>query len=184
MNQSDPLELVNPGSLAPPGPVGRMVRLGLGVMCLMGLWNVTSNPGALITAPIEVAKNPYFVFLIVMGFWIINYVVNIGFSRSWGRRPAYVSLAGFLILGVVGFVMYGSFSSPLLGTPLFLWLGYFYGHLGISFVLAAALATPGCEMRAIPELIGLITGRAAAEHHCPASFISKLDEWEQRRKAV
>ncbi|MCZ6642465.1 MAG: hypothetical protein O7G86_03735 [Gammaproteobacteria bacterium] len=184
MNQSDPLELVKPGSLAPPGPVGRLVRLGLGVMCLMGLWNVTVNLGTLITEPIAVVTDPYFIFLIVLGFWIFNYVVNIGFSKSWGRRPAYVSLAGFLILGVVGFVMYGSYSSPLLGAPLFLWLSYFYGHLGLSFVLAAALATPGCEMRAIPELVGLVTGRAAEEHQCPASFLTRLDEWEQKRMAA
>ncbi len=181
MKQSDPLELVKPGSLTPPALIGRLVRLGLGVMCLLGLWNVTVNLEAFIAAPIKVVMNPYFAFLIAMCFWIINYVVNIGFSKSWGRRPAYVSLAGFIILALGGFFIYGEFNSPVFGVPLFAWLAYFYGHLGTSFVLASALATPGCEMRAIPELFGMLTGRAAAEHHCPASFISRLDEWEHRR---
>ncbi|MCZ6616939.1 MAG: hypothetical protein O7E57_02310 [Gammaproteobacteria bacterium] len=181
MKQSDPLELVEPGSLARPGPVGRLVRLGLGVMCLLGLWNVTGNIKAVIAAPVVVMMNPYFAALILLCFWLINYVVNIGFSKNWGRRPAYLSLAGFLILALLGFVINGEFDSLILGVPLFAWLAYFYGHLGISFVLAGALATPGCEMRGIPELVGLITGRAAAEHHCPTSFITRLDEWEQRR---
>lgn len=75
----------------------------------------------------------------------------------------------------------GDFNSPVLGVPLFVWLAYFYGHLGISFVLATALATPGCEMRAIPQLVGRITGHAAPEHHCPVSFITKIDAWERRR---
>ncbi len=184
MKQSDPLELVEPGSLAPPGVIGRLVRLGLGVMCLLGLWNVIVNLEAFITVPFTVVMLPYFAFLIAMCFWIINYVFNIGFSKSWGRRPAYVSLAGFIILALGGFFLHGEFNSPVFGVPLFAWLAYFYGHLGASFVLASALATPGCEMRAIPELVGMLTGRAAAEHHCPASFISRLDEWEHRRAAA
>ena len=38
-------------------------------------------------------------------------------------------------------------------------------------------------MRSIPELFGKVRGRPAAEHHCPAAFITKLDEWEQNRHA-
>ncbi len=181
MNQSDPLELVELGSLARPGLVGRLVRLALGVACLWGLWSITVNLGAIIAAPITVATHPAFAMLIAMCFAIINYVVNIGFSKSWGRWPAYGSLAGFLALGLLALVIDGEFNSPILGVPLFAWLAYFYGHLGISFVLASAIATPGCEMRAIPELVGRISGHAAAEHHCPASFITKIDAWERRR---
>ena len=179
MRQSDPLELVESGSLARPGLVGRSVRLAFGLACLWGLWNLGINLWAIIAAPVTVATHPSFAMLIVMCFAIINYVVNIGFSRSWGRWPAYGSLAGFLALGLLALAIDGEFNSPVLGVPLFAWLAYFYGHLGMSFVLAAALATPGCEMRAIPDLIGRISGHAAAEHHCPASFITKLDAWEQ-----
>ena len=181
MKQSDPLELVESGSLARPGLVGRLLRLALGVACLWGLWNLTLNPGAIIAAPITVATHPTFAVMIAMCFAIINYVVNIGFSKSWGRWPAYGSLAAFLTLGLLAWTIDGELNSPVVGVPLFAWLAYFYGHLGISFVLAAVLATPGCEMRAIPELVGRITGHAAAEHHCPASFIAKIDAWERRR---
>ena len=60
---------------------------------------------------------------------------------------------------------------------------YVFGHLGLSFLLSAVIATPGCEMRAIPHLWTLLTGRATREHHCPG-FLDSLDAWELKRKAV
>ncbi len=57
---------------------------------------------------------------------------------------------------------------------------YVYGHLGISFILAAFLATPGCEMRALPHLLGMIAGGEAREHCCPG-FIEHIDRWERQR---
>ena len=87
-------------------------------------------------------------------------------------------------MGVVAFVIHGELNSPILGVPLFAWLTYFYGHLGLSFVVASVLATPGCEMRAIPELVGHMTGHGSAEHHCPSSLITKIDEWERQRIAA
>lgn len=184
MKQSGPLELVEPGSLARTGPVGRLMRLALGAACLWALWELVANVGAVIAAPIAAAVHPSVALLIAMAFWVISYLVNIGFSKSWGRRPAYASLAGFLAMGVVAFVIHGELNSPILGVPLFAWLTYFYGHLGLSFVVASVLATPGCEMRAIPELVGRMTGHGSAEHHCPSPLITKIDEWERQRIAA
>ena len=79
------------------------------------------------------------------------------------------------------FVTSGSLDSPILGLPLNFWLAYFYGHLGLSFVLASLIATPGCEMRSIPEIIGQARGATSEEHHCPAGFITQIDEWEHSR---
>ena len=73
----------------------------------------------------------------------------------------------------------------LLDYPLWVsvtvWQVYVFGHLGLSFLLAASLATPGCEMRAIPQLIGLAKKEQVAEHYCPA-FIDSVDKWERARK--
>ena len=71
------------------------------------------------------------------------------------------------------------FGMPLWGVVT-TWMIVIYGHLGISFVLATLLATPGCEMRAIPQLLGMASGKQAAEHYCPA-FIDKIDHWEHQR---
>ena len=178
MNQSDPLELVESGSLVRPGIIGRSVRLLLGVLCLYALRDLIIYRTELIETP--VSSLPNFVLMIGLCICIINYVVNIGFSKNWGRMPVYISLGVFGLLAAASFVIEGNADSRILGTPIFVWLFYFYGHLGISFVIASLLATPGCEMRAIPDLIGRTTGQGAQEHHCPAAFITKIDEWEQR----
>ena len=179
MKQSDPLEFVDPGTLVRPGPVGRAVRLGLGVLCLYALYEVTRNYESIVATPISAL--PQLAIASGVCLCIINYVVNIGFSKSWGRWPAYASLGGLVILGAVGFIGTGSANSPILGLPFLAWLIYFYSHLGMSFVFASLIATPGCEMRAIPELLGRLRGTASEEHHCPASFLTRIDEWEQRR---
>ena len=37
MKQSDPLQLVEQGSLDRPGPIGRVVRVALGILCSYAL---------------------------------------------------------------------------------------------------------------------------------------------------
>ena len=51
--------------------------------------------------------------------------------------------------------------------------------LGISVVLSALIATPACEMRSIPHLRTLTTGRATKEH-CPGA-LDRIDRWEANR---
>jgi hypothetical protein len=119
--------------------------------------------------------------MVFAAIFIMNYVVNIGFGKSWGRWPSYTTLVAAALLSGLGWLLFGTPDHPVLGVALWLWLMYFYTHLGFSFLLAATIATPGCEMRSIPELLGRIIGRAAQEHHCPASFITKIDAWERGR---
>ena len=119
--------------------------------------------------------------MLLVALCIFNYVVNIGFSRDWHRFPVFISVAVFALLALASYFITSSPSSPILGIPIVIWLAYFYAHLGISFVLAAILATPGCEMRAIPQLFNNIKGRHSMEHHCPSSIISGIDNWERTR---
>ena len=179
MNQSDPLELVGPGTLTRPGPVGRLLRFGLGALCLFALWNVVLSAEAIVAQPFSSLDS--LVVLIAFPLFVFNYVVNIGFSKSWGRRPLIVSLAALGLSAGIAFLVSGSLDSPIFGVPLTLWLVYFYLHLGVSFVVAALIGTPGCEMRSIPELIGRMTGNVSKEHHCPAAFITRIDAWERAR---
>ena len=181
MKQSDTLELVDAGTLTRPGPIGRLFRLALGVLCLYALADIVSYIEWTTMQPFSSLGNR--LLLLLAPLWVISYVVNIGFSKSWGRKPLIGSAIFLLISAVSAYVVSGSFDSPIFGVPLNLWLAYFYGHLGISFVLSALIATPGCEMRAIPELFSRVSGHSSDEHHCPAGFITQIDEWEQRRLA-
>jgi hypothetical protein len=179
MDQSDQLEFVEAGTLIRPGPVGRLVRFGLGALCLYALWVVMLNLKVFVANPVSMLTE--LTLMIVAAIWVFNYVVNIGFSKSWNRRPLFVSMAVLLLSAGVAFVWSGSFDSLIFGVPLTLWLVYFYLHLGVSFVVAALVGTPGCEMRAIPELIGRMTGNLSEEHECPAAFITRIDAWERAR---
>lgn len=178
MKQSEALELVQPGTLKRPGPIGRAVRLTLGALILYGLANIVQHAGTIVARPFSSLDN--LVILIAVALCVFNYVVNIGFGRNWGWRPLLTALVVLALAAAGGFLATGSLDSAILGVPLVLWLGYFYAHLGISFVLAAILATPGCEMRSIPEALGRIRGQPTQEHHCPAAFIAKIDAWERR----
>lgn len=180
MRQSDALELVSAGTLARPGPVGRTVRLLLGLLCLFVLYDLAGYWQAIIESPLTSLPNLAVALLVAL--CVFNYVVNIGFSGSWGRKPILWTLALLSTFAGVSLLAFGSADHPLFGAPLFLVLAYFYAHLGLSFVVAATIATTGCEMRAIPELLGRVRGRDAPEHHCPVAFISKIDAWEQKRR--
>jgi hypothetical protein len=116
---------------------------------------------------------------VAFAFYVTPYVVNIGFTRSWKRRPQFV-VAGLAVAAVVADIaLYGTWWAPPLGIFMLGWLLYFMGHLGGSFLISSLLATPGCEMRAIPHLWTVVTGRPTKEHYCPGP-LDKLDAWERR----
>jgi len=80
------------------------------------------------------------------------YVINIGFTKSWGNKPQAAILVAAVFAGVGGQIYYGSAWSPLLGWLVVGWLTYVYAHLGVAFLLSGLASTPGCEMRLIPHL--------------------------------
>jgi hypothetical protein len=81
---------------------------------------------------------------------------------------------------VIGFAATGATWSPVAGALFYGWIVYTFGHLGISLLLASAIATPGCEMRAISHLWTILTVRATKEHYCPG-VLDPVDRWEVRR---
>ena len=167
------------GSLPPPGPVGRLVRLALGAMLLWALY-VMLTDGLLLMSTRRVPRSVSFWVFVAIAFYLTPYVVNIGFTKNWRRRPqVFVAVtAGVLI--AVDLLLFGSWWAPPLGVFVWAWLVYFSAHLGLSLVLSAVLRTPGCEMRAIPHLWTIISGRETPEHYCPGP-LDRIDRWERRR---
>lgn len=173
------LNLVQPGSLLKPGPLGRVVRLVLGLVCLYAVSQLTLYRGNIIQTPLTELDNLLLMFIAPL--LILNPVINIGYGVDWNRKPLLVSLAVLFMLGMISRLVYGTPDTALLGSVLWAWLVYFYVYVGFSFILASLIATPGCEMRAIPDLYGKLAKKPAQEHHCPA-FLAKVDAWEQQRK--
>lgn len=170
-----------PGTLPRPGPMGRVTRFIFGTVCVWVVLTILTNASAFFTG-----SSLYDVGVWLMSLWglyVFPDVVNIGFSKAWKR---FHLLTGLIVLaGVAALASWATFGSvvgPPLGIFVALWLLYTFGHLGIAFLLAALLATPGCEMRSIPQLWGLVTGKSAKEHYCPG-VLTPIDRWEAKLRA-
>ena len=174
------LKLDEPGTLVKPGPIGRTVRLVFGVLLLWyvgELWSVRDalySTGGGINSTIWNGVLP--------GLILISYVVNIGYSRSWKKWPAIISAGVFLAVGVYGYFVHRSAETSVLAGGIWIWELYLYSHLGLSFLLAAIIATPGCEMRAFHDLFTRLTGVPTKEHYCPVGPLHPVDQWEAKRR--
>ena len=169
-----------PGSLPRPGPIGRLARLAFGLICawyVQGLLDVSSQ---LMDASGHV--RPVVWNGIVVGLFLISYVINIGYSRSWKKWPAIVSAALFLIVAGIGYITSASFQTELLARTIWGWEVYLFTHLGLTFLISGIIATPGCEMRAFHDLYSRITGVPTKEHYCPVGPLHPIDQWEAARK--
>ena len=173
------LKLEEPGSLPKPGPVGRAVRLLFGLLCL---WYVSE---LLAVAANLMASNGNVLPLvwngILPGLFLISYVINLGFSRSWGKMPAIVSAVVLAVAAFAGYLSSGTVETSLFARVVWIWELYLFFHLGLSFVLSAVIGTPGCEMRALHDLYSRITGKPTKEHYCPVGPLHPIDQWEARR---
>lgn len=163
------------GTLPPPGPIGRLVRLVLGLLIATFIYDWVQRIDS------SDFYNPFILFWMAVSVALVPYVVNIGFGINRGAKPRYVLLALWALAAAIGFLLEGGFRSEILWSAVELSQIYIYGHLGVSFLLAAILATPGCEMRAIPHLWGKVSGKSSREHYCPG-FIDNVDRWERNRK--
>ncbi len=166
------------GTLEKPGPIGRFVRLALGIACLHFVWVLLTGGSWLAN---NVTSNPMFWLLLAFGIHVFPYVVNIGFTKSWGRGPQFGILILMVAAGGWSLIQDGLVWGAPLGWLVVVWLFYVYSHLGISMLIASIIGTPGCEMRAIPHLRTLLTGRETKEHYCPG-FLNGLDAWERKAK--
>ena len=172
------LQLDKPGTLPKPGPIGRMLRIALGLLCLSfvsGLFEIRSNL-------IDGQGNIQALLWngILLSLFLISYVVNIGYSRDWKKWPAIVSAAVLLAIAALGYLLEGTFESTILARTIWAWELYLFVHLGLSFLLAALIGTPGCEMRALHDLYSRISGTPTKEHYCPVGPLNSVDRWEAR----
>ncbi len=173
------------GTLKPPKLIGRIVRLLVGVLLFWMVYRLIVDalyPMLVLGQGWTTSSPPriwlFWVFL-AWAFYTTPYVINIGFTKNWRRRPQWVIAGVAALLLAVDLVIYGAWWAGPLAVFVYLWLTYFAVHLGVSCVLSSMLATPGCEMRAIPHLWMLVTGRATKEHYCPGLF-DRLDKWEDK----
>lgn len=170
------LQLDEPGTLPRPGPIGRLARLAFGALSLWYVFGLLQVSGSLIRADGHIQQLVWNGILI--GLFLVSYIINIGFSRAWKKRPALVSAGVFIIIAAVGYFSAGTIETPLLARTIWVWELYLFMHLGSAFVIAGLISTPGCEMRAYPDLYARLTGVPAYEHYCPVGPLHPIDQWE------
>ena len=123
------------GSLSKPGLYGRLVRLAIGLYLLFLSYPLIPNFQDFIDHGIPLyGGNLAGLFVI---FWVLPYVVNIGWSINSERTPQVVVIVVSLLLGGLDFVNTGDFYGPFLKIFTVVWFFYVVIHLGVSMVLAA-----------------------------------------------
>lgn len=173
------LKLDEPGSLPRPGAVGRLVRFVLGLLCLWYVVGLIEVSGSLLSGDGHIRSVVWNGVLI--GLFLISYVINIGFSRAWKKWPAIASAAVFLVVAGIGYLTERTIETNVLARILWGWELYVFSHLGVAFFLASVIGTPGCEMRAFHDLYSRVTGVPTKEHYCPVGPLHPIDQWEARR---
>ena len=176
------LNLVQSGTINKPGPIGRSFRLFLGMGCLSFIAYLVYNSSIFLNG-----INHYnwgILIGLIYGIFLLPYIVNIGFSINSGKRLQLAAILALVMASAIDYFSTGSFLGLITWGLVYLMLIYLYGHLGLSYVIASIIATPGCEMRAFPQLWSFITKKPSKEHCCPIGPLSKIDLWERDRKKL
>ena len=173
------LKLDEPGSLPRPGPIGRAVRLALGLLCLWYVFGLIQVSASLIGSDGHI--RPVVWNGIIFGLFLVSYIINIGYSRAWKKWPAFVSAGVFLVIAGIAYLNGGKIETTVLASAIWGWELYLFSHLGIAFIISGVIGTPGCEMRAFHDLYSRISGIATKEHYCPVGPLHPIDQWEAGR---
>ena len=173
------LKLDEPGTLPHPGPIGRLVRLLFGILCLWYVHGLLDVSGDLINANGSI--HPVVWNGIFPGLFLVSYVVNIGYSRAWKKYPAMFSAVLLASVAGVGYMTSGSIETHWLARSRWVWGCDLFAHLGLACIVAGVSGAPGCEMRAFHHLYSRLTGVPAMEHACPVGPLRSIDQWEAAR---
>jgi hypothetical protein len=173
------LKLDDAGTLPRPGPVGRIVRLAFGLLCasyVVGLIDISDD---LMTTDGHIRR--LVLNGVLGGLFLVSYIVNIGFSQAWKKWPTFVSATVLLVVAGFGYLTQGTIETGVLARVVWGWELYVFSHLGVAFILASIIGTPGCEMRALHDLYSRLTGISTKEHFCPIGPLHSIDQWESAR---
>ena len=181
---------VSSGTFVRPGLRGRTYRFLLGVFGLSATVLALLHPNWIIRldTPDFAQASFWMIFgLVYLGGLLVwhllnfNVIVNVGFKLDTGKIPLLI-VGGLAATALIAdLLFFGSVWAAPLGIVVLIVLVYSTAHLGISNILAGILGTPGCEMRAIAHLGGILTGREAKEQFCPTW--SGMDERDAQRSA-
>ncbi|MHB8585730.1 MAG: hypothetical protein ACYDDF_07830 [Thermoplasmatota archaeon] len=162
-------------SLSQPGLVGRGIRLVLGVVVVLILVTfAVALRDVLAGGPTTLAPGLLFDLAWVAATW--PYVLGKMIERDVGWKASAIPLASAALAGALWVLeSHGPwFANPWLDVVLFLWAGVWAILFGPALLLAAALRTPGCEMRSYADLAARLHGEDPRIVACPGW----VDKWD------
>lgn len=119
-----------------------------------------------------------FWFITVFTLCLLSDVFNIGLRRRWGAWPVVVFLTVGAAIAAVGFVASGEIWTSALAAWVYAGDLVVFGALVLSFPVAIATRTPGCEFNAVPRLLARARGRTDDEtRRC----LLGIDQFDARR---
>jgi len=162
---------------AGPGPVGLLIRVVLGAASVYALvelvtkWDIFRDRNLI---------ESDFWFVTLFTLCLLADVFNIGLRRRWGPWPIVVFLAGAAALGAVGYLASGEVWTAALAAWVYAGDLLVFGALSVSFPVAIAMRTPGCELNALPRLVARLRGTADAETRRCLLGVDLLDRQPRR----
>ena len=167
------LKLDEPGSLPRPGPVGRLVRLAFGALCLWYVSGLVQVSGALMTGDGHIRSLVW--NGVLPGLFLVSYVINIGYSRAWKKWPAIASAGALFLVGAFGYLTSGVVETEWLAGAIWVWALYVFTHLGMAFVLSGIIGYPAsCYFPKQRQQQLLIVARPPRDNRRQAVFDSQI----------
>jgi hypothetical protein len=161
----------------PPGPVGLLIRVVLGAAAVYALIELVTQWDSFRDRD-----------LIESGFWFITAftlclladVFNIGLRRRWYAWPIVIFLAGAAAIGSASYLAAGEVWTTALAAWVYAGDLLVFGALSVSFPVAIAMRTPGCELNALPRLVARLRGTADEETRRCLLGVDLLDKHRLR----
>jgi hypothetical protein len=162
---------------ARPGPVGLLIRVVLGAASVWGLVELVTNWD--VFRDQDLIESDFW-FITLFTLCLLPDVFNIGLRRRWGVWPLVVFLAGAAAIGSVGYLASGEVWTTALAAWVYAADLLVFAALSVSFPVAIATRTPGCEFNAIPRLVARLRGRADEETRRCLLGVDLLDKYPIR----
>jgi hypothetical protein len=161
---------LRPG-LPRPGPVGLLIRVILGAASIYALVELVTQWDAFRDQNL-IESDFWFITLFTL---FLPEVFNSGLRRHWGLWPLVVFLAGAAALGLAGYLAAGEVWTTALAAWVYAGDLLVFAALSVSFPVAIATRTPGCELNAIPRLVARLRGTTDAETRRCILGVDRLD---------
>jgi hypothetical protein len=162
---------------AVPGPVGLLIRVVLGAAAVYVLVELVTKWD--VFRDLNLIESDFW-FVTVFTLCLLADVFNIGLRRHWGAWPIVVFLAGAVVLGSVGYLTAGEVWTTALAAWVYAGDLLVFAALSVSFPLAIATRTPGCELNAIPRLVARLRGTTDTETRRCLLGVDLLDRQPRR----